>query len=202
MRIRILAPRATLMLFFGGIVPLSAQLVSGSTLQQQPTSPREQASIRAFEERVAAYVSLHRQLEDPLQPARPGSVWDVTVASRALAARIRLARQDARQGDILDSDVATVFRRRIAACLPAEEWEAVLAEQTTDEDGDPILIPALRVNMDWPATVPFNFVPPRLLRTLPPLPPELQYRIIGRSLVLWDHHADLIVDILPAAFVT
>jgi len=37
---------------------------------------------------------------------------------------------------------------------------------------------------------------------LPRLPPELQYRIAGRSLVLWDHHANLIVDFLPRALTT
>jgi hypothetical protein len=41
-----------------------------------------------------------------------------------------------------------------------------------------------------------------MLAVLPPLPAELQYRIVGRSLVLWDFHADLIVDIMPGAFLT
>jgi hypothetical protein len=54
--------------------------------------------------------------------------------------------------------------------------------------------------MQWPAGVPFDFVPPRLLQSLPALPEELQYRIIGLSLVLWDYHANLIVDFLPDAF--
>jgi hypothetical protein len=54
--------------------------------------------------------------------------------------------------------------------------------------------------MEWPEEVPFDYVPPSLLRALPTLPQELQYRIIGRSLVLWDHHANLIVDFLPGAF--
>jgi len=34
---------------------------------------------------------------------------------------------------------------------------------------------------------------------LPALPPELQYRMVGRDLVLVDVHASLIVDILPQA---
>jgi hypothetical protein len=49
--------------------------------------------------------------------------------------------------------------------------------------------------------VPFGFVPPQMLAALPRLPAELQYRIIGNSLVLWDHHANLIVDFLPGAFI-
>ena len=35
-----------------------------------------------------------------------------------------------------------------------------------------------------------------LLRKLPDLPPELEYRIVGRSLLLRDVKANLIVDIL------
>jgi hypothetical protein len=40
---------------------------------------------------------------------------------------------------------------------------------------------------------------PAVLQALPPLPPELQYRMVGCDLVLIDVHADLIVDILPYA---
>ena len=129
-------------------------------------------------------------------------ISEVRARMRALAARIQFARRDAQRGDLLTAEVSTVLRRRIAACLPAEEWAAILAEYAVDEQGAAVEVPALRVNMEWPARIPFNAVPPQLLRALPPLPPELQYRIIGRSLVLWDHHADLIVDFLPAAFMT
>jgi hypothetical protein len=40
---------------------------------------------------------------------------------------------------------------------------------------------------------------PCVTTALPPLPPELQYRVVGRDLVLIDLHANLIVDILPFA---
>jgi hypothetical protein len=94
-----------------------------------------------------------------------------------------------------------MFRRQIAACLTAEEWNAVFADRTRDDEGEPVDPPPLQVNMEWPANVPFDYVPPQLLQSLPALPKELQYRMIGRSLVLWDHHANLIVDFLPGAFV-
>jgi len=38
-----------------------------------------------------------------------------------------------------------------------------------------------------------------LLEALPPLPVELQYRFIGRDLLLVDVEADLVIDILPNA---
>jgi hypothetical protein len=62
-------------------------------------------------------------------------------------------------------------------------------------------LPALHVNMEWPEHVPFGFVPPQMLAVLPLLPAELQYRMIGNAVVLWDHHANLIVDFLPGAFI-
>ena len=46
--------------------------------------------------------------------------------------------------------------------------------------------------------VPNNFVHAQRFAALPPLPPEL-VPIFGRSLVPSDHHANLIVDVLPGA---
>ena len=42
-------------------------------------------------------------------------------------------------------------------------------------------------------------MPPDILQVLPPLPEELQYRIVDHDLILIDMHADLVVDILPGA---
>jgi hypothetical protein len=42
-------------------------------------------------------------------------------------------------------------------------------------------------------------IPPSVLCSLPALPEELQFRFWDRSLLLWDYHANLIVDILPNA---
>ncbi len=44
--------------------------------------------------------------------------------------------------------------------------------------------------------MPLETFPPALLRKLPDLPPDLEYRIVGRSLLLRDVKANLIVDIL------
>ena len=96
-----------------------------------------------------------------------------------------------------------MIRRRIATCLAPEVLDAILAENQQDyEQPEAPAAPPLRVNAAWPPQIPFAFVPPQLLAALPTLPPELQYRIVGRSLVLWDHHANLIVDFLPRALTT
>jgi hypothetical protein len=38
-----------------------------------------------------------------------------------------------------------------------------------------------------------------LLLRLPELPEELEYRIVNCDLVLWDVHADLVIDFVPDA---
>jgi hypothetical protein len=162
------------------------------------TVAAELVAVQGFEQRVADYVAMHRLLEGPLPPLQVSNdMGAVRAAMDALATRIRAARKDARQGDLFTKDVARVFRKRIATCVTPEDMEAMLAE---NKEHEPTVPPRLVVNMTWPDPVPFNFVPPQLIASLPPLPPELQYRIIGRSLVLWDHHANLIVDFLPGAF--
>jgi hypothetical protein len=159
-------------------------------------------ATEAFEARINEYVALHRLLEGPLPPLRATrNITQVQASMRELALRIQLVRANARQGDLISPDVGRMFRRRIAACLPPEQWAAILAENAEAEQdvriGQP---PALHVNVEWPEQVPIGFVPPQMLATLPLLPPELQYRIIGNTLVLWDHHANLIIDFLPGAF--
>jgi hypothetical protein len=171
-----------------------------------PAEPvlQEIVAMQAFEDRVTQYVLQHRLLEatvPPLQPTR--DVRQIDMAVQALAVRIRLARTDARPGDLITPEAGLVFRRRIAACLTAAEWAAVLADNAAEveEEGVPAGPPVvLRVNMTWPEPVSFGVVPPQLLAALPRLPDELQYRIVGNALVLWDHHANLIVDFLPDAF--
>jgi hypothetical protein len=161
----------------------------------------ELTAVDAFGRRVDAYVTLHRLLEGPVPPLQVSK--DMRVVRRAmdaLAVRLQTARAGARQGDLFTTDVVPVFRRRILTALSPEDIQELLAPP---EPGEP-RVPAARlaVNARWPEHVPFACTPPRLLAMLPPLPPELEYRLIGRALVIWDHHADLIVDFLPGAFTT
>ena len=60
----------------------------------------------------------------------------------------------------------------------------------------------LTVNMTYPSKLPLATVPAKLLRALPDLPPELEYRIVGRSLLLRDVKANIVVDFVRDAVPT
>jgi hypothetical protein len=42
-------------------------------------------------------------------------------------------------------------------------------------------------------------VPVLLLEALPPVPGGLEYRVVGPDLVLWDVHAEIVIDVLRDA---
>jgi hypothetical protein len=197
----VLAPATT---GFSG--PGGAQVPGGTPPSAQvfATILQDHNATLAFQKSVANYVSMHRLLEGPLpMPPVSTDMRIVQAVMDELATQIQAARQGARQGDIFTEAVAPMFRRRIATCLAPEELEAILAENQPEyERPEGFAAPRLQVNAVWPPQIPFDFVPPQLLAALPALPSELQYRIVGRSLVLWDHHANLVVDFLPGALTT
>jgi hypothetical protein len=58
----------------------------------------------------------------------------------------------------------------------------------------------LHVNQTYPSGVPLQSMPPSLLMNLPPLPKELDYRIVGRDLALHDIVPNIVVDFVVRAF--
>ena len=57
----------------------------------------------------------------------------------------------------------------------------------------------LVVNAIYPDGPPLSTVPPTLLLRLPTLPATLDYRFVGKALVLRDVRANIIVDFIPNA---
>jgi hypothetical protein len=57
----------------------------------------------------------------------------------------------------------------------------------------------IRVNADYPLRAPVSTVPHSVLLVLPPLPDALEYRFVGRDLILRDGEANLIVDYIVGA---
>jgi hypothetical protein len=181
-----------------GLIVLSCVIAPGLLLSTRAAAarqpmPKDPGAL--FQERVAAYVALHGQCVQRLSlrgvdpHARGGATF-----RQALADSIRSARRDAQPGDIFCRAVAPRILHLIQTDLAAREpmdRQAMLAET-------PCALP-LHVNDQYPIGEPFVTMPPMLLLRLPPLPPEVQYRFLGRTLILVDVEARLVVDLLQDA---
>jgi hypothetical protein len=121
----------------------------------------------------------------------------IIAASDALAAAIDAARPNARQGDIFTPAITQLFRERIRVVMARIDADHYLADLYEGQEFR--TLHATIHGRDANARVPTG-LPVPLLWALPELPPELEYRIIGRDLALWDEHAAMVVDFIPNAF--
>lgn len=146
-----------------------------------------------FKTRVEEYAALHKKLEDTLPKlSRESSPDQIDRHQRALARLVQEARAGARPGGIFTPDVQVVVRRLMAQVLGGPDGAALKAS-IMDENPGPI---KLTINGRYPDTVPLSTVPPQVLQGLPALPDELEFRFIGRHLILMDEPAHLIIDLI------
>lgn len=174
---------------------LGASVVCAAGAQTVKTNPEAQL-LQDFQSRIDAYMKLHDQLErrgpklkETSEPA------EIKASQEALAGRIRAARKDAKPGDIFTPEIRALFRRLMYP--ETSGAEGAQTKQTIKEDA-PAAVP-MKVNGTYPESQPLPTVPPNLLASLPELPDDLEYRIVGRTLLLRDVHANIIVDFVPNA---
>jgi hypothetical protein len=167
------------------------------TLLAQEKTNSDSAVLADFQQRVAAYMKLRKTAEGQLHKLKPTNSPDaIKHHEHELAKQIRLARSNAAPGNIFTPDVAVVFQHLVAQPLAGPQAPGI---QTSLRHAEPVQIADLRVNGDYPERIPLQSTPASLLLNLPKLPPELEYRVVGRALILRDTGANLIVDIIPNA---
>jgi hypothetical protein len=175
-------------------------LGSAGAALAQPAAPSSPV-VQSFVEATREYAALHRRLEANLPSldvtSRPETIYRV---AQVMADALRAARPGARSGDLFTEPVAAELRARIADALSAHGFTAADVLASEAAEGIDGAVAPLYVNGHFPwryasATLPC------IVNALPPLPPELQYRIVGNTLVLIDLHADLIVDVMPSALI-
>ena len=156
------------------------------------------ALMADFEARVEKYADLHKQLakgtaaqKETSDPAK------INEAKAALAAKVQAARANAKHGDIFTPPIRAKFRRLLAPELKGEDGRDAKAV-LKDDDPAPGTVP-FKVNAKYPEGQPLPSVPANLLLNLPPLPEPLEYRIVGKHLLLLDTAADLVVDYILVA---
>ena len=155
--------------------------------------------VAAFTAKVQAYDKLRKDLAKDSPPLKETTnPAEIANAEKALAAKIRAARANAKRGDIFTPATEAMFRRLIRPPMvtgpDAKENKAIVKEDAPKPGEVPF-----KINGEYPKDAPQSTVPPDVLKALPQLPEELQYRIVGKHLVLLCVHGNLIIDYMHNA---
>jgi hypothetical protein len=157
----------------------------------QPVNPLG-AAVLEFHKRIQEYMKVHNEAEGKVPNLkRTDDPVEISAREKKLAEMIMTLRAGAQPGDIFAREyqpyflqiVQDDFRKRTLADRRALMQELPKGVKVS-------------VNTIYPTTIPLPTFPATLLRKLPDLPPELEYRIVGRHLILRDVKANLIVDAL------
>ena len=148
--------------------------------------------VAEFSTRVWSYVELRSELQKGLLSLTvTDDVAEIRKAERALAKRIRVARSGAKQGDIFTPTISVEFRKALLIAMDANTWAAIM-------DDNPGEFSA-RINGTYPEEKPLSTMPPNILAVLPRLPVDIEYRFLGRHLILLDTRAMVLLDEMPYA---
>jgi hypothetical protein len=161
---------------------------------QDPGAQDRTAALQMFAEGVERYAALRTRYEAPLPPFDiRRDPWSLQLSRHFLASAIRTARHQARPGDVFTPPVARVIRQLIA-----EAYDIDL-EGLADEELDAAdVIVDLTLNEPVPSWA-MRELPDVLSAHLPRLPPAIEYRLVSDALILWDAHAEILIDVLPGA---
>ena len=127
--------------------------------------------------------------------ADAGAEQSVRARQSSLADALRTKlRPNAKQGDLVTADTAAAIAGEIQKAFNTPKRDLIL-DELAEQNGTPANAAAPTVNqrLDAPR------VPPRLMEILPPLPKQLEYDFVGRTLVVRDVDADVVVDFVPNA---
>jgi len=173
---------------------------SGSGAQKRttatPTSATDRNTASTFVARAKTYIKLRNGVQSKLPTLSKDSTPEqITAHKKAFGDGVRAARVSAKPGDVFVPAAGEYLRRMIRTEFKGQDRgevkEAILEAETA---GVP-----LKVNYPYPETKEVSAIPPTLLLKLPELPKELNYRFVGRHMLLMDKENGLIIDYLRNA---
>lgn len=170
-------------------------LLSSFAVAQAPPAPgsNDAKAVADFQQRAKQYLDWREKTGK--NPSPGNSPQKIIAARRELANEVRVGRAGAKQGEVFTPEAADYFRRQIAATLSGPHGKRIRSSLRHSEPTEM----ELQINQSYPEKVALQSTPPSLLLNLPELPKGLEYRILGRELVLRDSDANVIVDYVPNA---
>ena len=178
------------------LVPLLVPVLRAQP-PNQAVNPDAQV-MADFVKRVNDYDALRKKLESTLPPLpKQTNPTEVDAHERTMAELIRKARANAKQGDLFTPAMQAVVRKLLQPIFHGPGGQHIRNEILDNEYKGSV---ALQVNGRYPDRVPLSTVPPQVLKSLPKLPEDLEYRFIQLNLILLDPKAHIIVDYIPRSF--
>ena len=148
-------------------------------------------TLAEFNRRVQDYAALRSKLEEGLPPLVATDNGDeIERFEHRLAQRIRAARSS-RRGQLF----APVMRRQVKQMLVRRVDAATIAVIMDDSPSEF----DVDINDTYSKQRALATMPPNILLTLPDLPRDMEYRFVGRHLILRDARANIIIDEVPHA---
>ena len=154
--------------------------------------PEPVQALTEFLARVADYVEIRREVTAGVDgPIFCSDPEELTRQAAQRAAAIRDARPLAGEGTIFTPRVALFFRERIAHAVRIGALDLAIEGGQPDD-----VVLEVHAALAWGAGEPASAL---VVGLLPPLPDELEYRFVGRHLVLLDVEVNMVVDVLRKA---
>jgi hypothetical protein len=177
-------------------------LLSGHAAHYAGTGTKD-AALKEFHQRVQKYADLHEKIDGSLPKVKKEEDPNVILQrEKDFATAIRAARPSGAQGDIFIPAIQPIIREVIkqeTTGAAGKKARAMILGEGNPRSEESEANVKLVVNGPYPSAAPLSTMPPSVLLKLPPLPDAIEYRFVGRHLILWDTKANLIVDILPKA---
>ena len=185
------------------LIGAAGVVVATAACKKEEAKPAEnpiETVFADFAKRVDGYMKLRKALADSVGELDPTkSQAEITARATNLANSIIAARAQAKPGDIFTPQLSA-----LVATLIKQEYsrrpDSVRETREDQQDEVPDFVP--KVNTLYPTTYPLATFPATLLPLLPPLPEQLEYRVVQNYLVLRDAEANVILDVMPNAVPT
>lgn len=163
----------------------------------EPATAFEAQVLDDFKKRIDDYAALRDRLEADLpRQTDEATPEQIDSRERELGARLAKARANAKPGDLITEPMRAVIRQRFKGIFTKDVDGRNTRGSVMDEN--PVGTP-IHVNQRYPDEVPLSTMPPEVLAFLPKLPPELEFRFVGRNLIILDARAHSIADYVADA---
>jgi len=170
----------------------------------QATSPQQQQP-KEFQGNIDKYMEIHKKAVSSV-PSIPKETPDAALIAKheqQIANAIRSLRPNPLVGEVFTPAIRQMIVTTVKQKVQGKDGES--ARVTILDEGNPRSAGSatpvdIMVNGTYPSNASLSTVPPSVLMALPTLPKELEYRFVGRNLILRDVQANLIVDLIPNVF--